>query len=774
MAIKAKFTVDTTELNNGLKKAEKQTNETLEKIADGTETVSGGVSGILSLLGKIGPIGKIAAVSIGLISAGIVGAVKLINSLATKMDGISKSASAINVTTKSYQELTYAAKMTGLSIEDISMMINNLTYRLNQAASGTKNVVKAFAELGISWSQLAKLSPDRQLSALASILKNVPKDVRGRVLPQLFEKEDLNKLNRLINKDFGRHTATAEMLGLIIPEDAIENGEQFVNSKNLLSDQTIAAVAKYEASQKAMDTLQKLMKSVSKNYLKGGRLDPNSSYYEDFIGISDAQDELFEKIQANLNSPNGEVREQAEKLWAEFERNLEDTSKELLTYARMRYPDYNTNPKLRDEIDAQVQREALSDAKLKLLASVDPRFKMDDPTTWVQPRGSMYQKITDPKTIQQDLINAEITSFTMGLEAKVDAISKALVDLNSLDIEGKVAEIEKQQGLELSTEQKNLMKSSYLTYQHAVLKKINAENSKLLAEKERELQISKAILDNDSERVTKLQIMAKYNDSGIQLSLEDFDSQLPSEEELSERLKVVDKEIEKVEEWKKKHDELIEAYQEQLKKYKNLRKFYELPDDESIQIEETQKELDKLNAIKNELAEFNADRHFMYKSGDALLKEKAEIQQSLSILQARGELQKTLELNEQMGQLRLADYSKNYVMDIQGQLLKMAGYEREIYKLEVLRNAEKVKGLQLTMEEAGYLASLADLQYSLSNFSRFGFSSSGTLTNELASRGGFASSVVTDNAYNINFYLNNIQSLLSNISSNILKVGVLE
>ena len=138
-----------------------------------------------------------------------------------------------------------------------------------------------------------------------------------------------------------------------------------------------------------------------------------------------------------------------------------------------------------------------------------------------------------------------------------------------------------------------------------------------------------------------------------------------------------------------------------------------------------------------------------------------------------------------LNSLKLRDYfqNENKSLDIQG--MKENGELREVLRLEVLRNAEKIKGGKLTKEELKNVERLADRQFELQNRSgkielngyKQTLNIRGELTNELARRGGFTSSVVSDPIWTINQQLLQVQkyqnNILTSIRDDIKNVGVI-
>lgn len=157
------------------------------------------------------------------------------------------------------------------------------------------------------------------------------------------------------------------------------------------------------------------------------------------------------------------------------------------------------------------------------------------------------------------------------------------------------------------------------------------------------------------------------------------------------------------------------------------------------------------------------------------------------------ELNKIIEKRKQLGGLKLKDYlqGQNESLDIQEK--RKNGDEKEALRLEVLRNAERIKGAKLTTEEIKNAERLADRQWKLRQNEKSGSSSSsstkkieyrqtlnirGELTNELARRGGFASSVVRDTEDDINKQIMNngktTNQLLTEIRDFNKKNGVIQ
>lgn len=169
----------------------------------------------------------------------------------------------------------------------------------------------------------------------------------------------------------------------------------------------------------------------------------------------------------------------------------------------------------------------------------------------------------------------------------------------------------------------------------------------------------------------------------------------------------------------------------------------------------------KLNGLNDEIAKYKLINDLKAKG---ITKDEAEIE---AILKKQREL----------GALNLQNDLKSQGENLQLQAMKAAGFGKEAAQLEALRNAEKTKGSKLTEEEIAQVKKLSDLQYELANMNMNVSIGRGTMTNELASRGGFASSVVTDSKTDVNNQILTVQkaqeALLKQIEAELKKMGVI-
>lgn len=112
------------------------------------------------------------------------------------------------------------------------------------------------------------------------------------------------------------------------------------------------------------------------------------------------------------------------------------------------------------------------------------------------------------------------------------------------------------------------------------------------------------------------------------------------------------------------------------------------------------------------------------------------------------------------------------------QAMRNAGLAKEVDLLTLREKIEKATGRTLNDSEVEQLQKLIDLRYELNGLSSKTILTHGIITNELAQRGGFTSSVVMDDAEDVNQQLINngrtANQLLTEIRDFNKKNGVIQ
>lgn len=163
---------------------------------------------------------------------------------AARIDDTSK---ALQLTAKSFQNLSYAASQTGNDITSISMGIKTLSKVVTKANEGNVEYQKTFQEIGISYKELLRLSPEKQFEKVGQALNNISSPTkRVAVSMELFGRsgatliETASKMSQLSDE--------AQRLGIIIDNEVIEAGDTLNDRFSTINQQISALNANIGAS----------------------------------------------------------------------------------------------------------------------------------------------------------------------------------------------------------------------------------------------------------------------------------------------------------------------------------------------------------------------------------------------------------------------------------------------------------------------------------------------------------------------------------------------
>lgn len=193
----------------------------VKKEAAATKKVT---DGMLSKIGG-GTLAGAAVVGMTALTAAVAKGVQQFNKMRAEIDATAKSARKLGLTYDSLKDLRFAADLEGIS--NVDTAIQRATRRISQAAAGQGEARKALAELGLSAENLNRLSPDRQLEAIAEQMGAVSNDAdRMRLAVALFDSEgadmvrlldggaqkvrNLQREARALRGDFGNNAAALE------------------------------------------------------------------------------------------------------------------------------------------------------------------------------------------------------------------------------------------------------------------------------------------------------------------------------------------------------------------------------------------------------------------------------------------------------------------------------------------------------------------------------------------------------------------------------------
>ena len=159
------FVANTAKYTQGLTGMQKQTKAWSAGIKKDTQGATDAFDGVSKALTRFAT-QAVSIVAIQKIGAAFVQAAKEVSMLADEAEKVGASAAQ-------FDKLRLAAERNGGEIGDVKIAYKELQKSINEALGGSKETVKAFNELGLSYSYLASLNPDERFKEIAQALSKV-------------------------------------------------------------------------------------------------------------------------------------------------------------------------------------------------------------------------------------------------------------------------------------------------------------------------------------------------------------------------------------------------------------------------------------------------------------------------------------------------------------------------------------------------------------------------------------------------------------------------
>ena len=451
MAIEAKITLNNEEFKRGLKDSERQATSSMKKIGgssggagslmasianaskNAADVAAKGFSGVTEALSKMGPYGAAAAAAVTLVGGAATGVLKGVGALASRLDGVAKSAKSVNMSANAYLSLQHASSRAGIEMERILGVISKIDYAMSHAESGEKRYRDAFYSIGLSWRDLEQLSPEKRLMAINDALSRLK--ANGQKMPtemfSVFEKEDMMTLNKMTSeKDFNRFIAEAETLGYTVPQSMVQAAESYQDSIGDAKDKMRAMIASMESVETITKGLTKLWERISSGIGKSnGYL---TQYTDSFTGIANVTEELMTKNSGLLTQSS--KRDILKKIYAY--RDLGKNAFDGHGGDFYRYSDYldGLDPKGLErefkrkmgEIDFRNLSEGLQLMLFSYTEKVHKNFKARDKSTWVQRKeASPVEQLKGKREVEASRVEDEAELLNRRLQETLDYYDKA-------------------------------------------------------------------------------------------------------------------------------------------------------------------------------------------------------------------------------------------------------------------------------------------------------------------------------------------------------------
>ncbi len=230
-------------------------------LADSKSSIDRFVSGATKALGGLA------------IAATIKHIVSEVLNLTSAIDDMNDNAIRLGITLQQFEQLSFAAKVSGSSVDALTRGFGFLEVSIDKAVEGSEKQVEAFTRLGLSAEYLKMLSPEKQFEQVAAALGRVSdQSAKVRLGKDIFGKGAL-ELIPLFNSDIKDLKATFESLGVGITDSQQKAADAFDKSRDKFG--TLTEGIKKQIAVTAAPAFTKLFDEITKNVSESKNLELN-------------------------------------------------------------------------------------------------------------------------------------------------------------------------------------------------------------------------------------------------------------------------------------------------------------------------------------------------------------------------------------------------------------------------------------------------------------------------------------------------------------------
>lgn len=236
--LSASLTLDTSNYEQQLNKAAKSTDD----FTGSTGGASSGVSMFDIALGGLAAQGAMAAIN------ALADLTKQVIGLG---DDIDKNSRRANMSAATYQEWGHVLQLSGGNASSLTSATRSLSTVITQAGQGTKTAIANLTSLGLSYQQLASMSPEQQFEAVVYALSDLESGAeRTALAQQLLGRAGMDLIPTL---DAGRDSIAgmrqeAHNLGAVLSDEAIASSVQVSDEMTRLKGAFMGAAGELVAS----------------------------------------------------------------------------------------------------------------------------------------------------------------------------------------------------------------------------------------------------------------------------------------------------------------------------------------------------------------------------------------------------------------------------------------------------------------------------------------------------------------------------------------------
>ena len=201
--------------------------QVVDKTGPGLKRVGSNIDKTASRASRLGKVAKVAAVAVaGIAVAGVGIGIKLVGDFLSANDAIGKMSTALGIGTETLQRWTFAAGQSGAEQKDLRDGLGNLQKAIGEAGDGTATYTDALAGLGLSYDDLANLSPEEQFKLVRSSLSEVDDQAKQTQLGNLLLGGSYKKLAPLVKLTEAEFNKLAETAPNVVSDETIRASEE--------------------------------------------------------------------------------------------------------------------------------------------------------------------------------------------------------------------------------------------------------------------------------------------------------------------------------------------------------------------------------------------------------------------------------------------------------------------------------------------------------------------------------------------------------------------
>jgi len=152
-------------------------------------------------------------------------------------DQVAKLSEKTGFSAETLSELRYAAELSGTSVESLAVAIRRMQVAITEAGRESSTTARYLGYLGLSYQELATLSPDKQFELIAAKLADLEDPtLKAAVATAIFGRSGTDLLPMLAQGSEGleRMRSEAQRLGIVFTAEGAKKAEAFRNSMTQL------------------------------------------------------------------------------------------------------------------------------------------------------------------------------------------------------------------------------------------------------------------------------------------------------------------------------------------------------------------------------------------------------------------------------------------------------------------------------------------------------------------------------------------------------------